>query len=54
MQVILSDKSVAQLLWSKDHRCTIIFKAISKQLTLPVGIQPTIELVNKLYRGLVP
>ncbi len=46
--VTLNDRTKATLRWT-DGRCKVTFQATNKSVVLPVGIDVTVNLVQKLY-----
>jgi hypothetical protein len=48
MTLTMPDTSMATLTWIKGT-CKVRFHAIDKTMVLPTSVEPTIELVSKLY-----
>lgn len=48
MTLTMPDTSIATLSWIKGS-CKVRFHAIDKTMVLPTSVEPTIELLSKLY-----
>lgn len=51
MTIILKDKSSASVLRLNDGQRKVTFHGIKRIMVLPVGIDVTIDLLEKLYQG---
>lgn len=51
-QLKLDDDSIATVKCMKDGRQAIVFHSIEKQMSMPVGVKVTLNLVQKLYNQL--
>ena len=49
MSYVLSDGSYANILYINGGRCRVTYNSIGKQLLLPMGIDISLNLINRLY-----